>query len=156
MKTNNLVYANNWNLTKRKVYQGTRKCCSCLLCDARYIHHLKYTRSPLRRFLGLFLGHSLKKSNAGLEVPGWDVVPVCEVCHEQDYGKSNNYKSVHFTGQPRPKWLKIYSNDITVVLNRNSDWMMFRLRFAYFFLSSSYLFLALAIFIAIGLFKLLG
>lgn len=33
---------------------------------------------------------------SGVEIPGWDCVTVCQQCHENSYGRSNNPESVHY------------------------------------------------------------
>jgi hypothetical protein len=93
------VYAKNWHKTCKKTVAILPLCtCNPLHKDKIVIHHLKYKRSLLRRFLGMFLLHNpLKVSVSGYEIPGWDVIPVCEKCHENSYGRSLSKRSVHNT-----------------------------------------------------------
>jgi hypothetical protein len=63
---------------------------------ATIVHHLHYKRSLLRRVLGMFLLHNpFQVSISGYEIPGWDIVPVCEVCHDNHYGRSSSPISLH-------------------------------------------------------------
>lgn|GEM_PF-2852966 len=93
---------------------------------AQVVHHLKYKIGWVRRiwytvrlvfhcFIGivtLFVNKAAAIKNfnqvpflakcvalgwvSGVEIPGWDCVPVCQYCHENSYGRSNNPDSVHY------------------------------------------------------------
>ena len=93
---------------------------------AQIVHHLKYKISFLRRswyavklifhcFMGIVTLLINRKSAikhfeqvsilakcvalgwvSGVEIPGWDCVTVCQQCHENSYGRSNNPDSVHY------------------------------------------------------------
>lgn len=90
-------YASNWSITCRRVYKLQPRCTNNPLHGrASVVHHIKYKRSLLRRFLGIFLLHFPSASLSGFEIPGWDCVGVCSRCHENYYGRSNNRTSVHY------------------------------------------------------------
>lgn len=112
-------YADNWRITCRRTYELLPRCTCNPLHKADRIHHLKYKRSLLRRFLGLVLLHPPHKSVSGLEIPGWDCVPVCQSCHENSYGRSSNRRSVHYVGV----WVQLGGLD-----NHNAWWFAWLLR----------------------------
>lgn len=89
-------YHRNWrnkaNLTRRIQPLCTN---NPLHGKADSVHHLKYKRSPLRRFLGIFLFHFPSVSVSGYEIPGYDCVPVCNHCHQNYYGRGSDRHSVH-------------------------------------------------------------
>lgn len=152
-----MEYASNWEETKRRVYRKTRRCCWCFFQAAKVVHHVKYTRSLPRRLLGLARGSDFDKSNVGYEIPGWDVFGLCDRCHENAYGRSLNPSSLHYTGEPKPKWIKVESFD-HVVLNHNTAPVIWRLRVTWFVIGHQRLFLALVglmmAFIVTGLMRL--
>lgn len=93
---------------------------------ATIVHHLHYKRSLLRRLLGIFLLHNpFDVSVAGYEIPGWDIVPVCEVCHENYYGRSMNPSSLHNTR------LWVQKGGLN---NHQVWWKAYHLRFNFFIL----------------------
>ncbi|MFN6474372.1 MAG: hypothetical protein RMY36_032465 [Nostoc sp. SerVER01] len=100
-------YADNWRLTCRRGLRLMPFCtCNPFHGRAVYVHHVKYSRSPLRRLLGIFLFHLPKKSVSGFEIIGYDAFPVCEKCHHNGYGRSTQSSSLHYTGgakRPNPK-----------------------------------------------------
>jgi hypothetical protein len=93
-------YPDNWVSIKKQTLRKVSRCVNNPTHKNRklIVHHLKYKRSRLRRLLGIFLLHNpFQASVSGYEIPGWDIVPVCEHCHENSYGKSLNKSSVHYT-----------------------------------------------------------
>ena len=113
------VYADNWRATCRRTYQLLPRCTQNPFHKAAVIHHLKYKRSLLRRILGILLLHPPKKSVSGLEICGWDCLPLCLACHENHYGRSANPKSVHYT----KVWVQRGGLD-----NHNVCWLQWKLR----------------------------
>lgn len=96
-KPKTFEYSESWAGTSRKARQLNPRCCVNPLLKADVTHHLKYTRSKLRRLLGyLFLGHDFGASVAGYEIVGWDVVTVSSRHHDNYYGKSSDRRSVHY------------------------------------------------------------
>jgi len=89
-------YADSWNTKAKLTLKILPRCVKCLN-KASIVHHLHYSRSPLRRVLGLLILHSPKESIAGYEIPLFDLVPLCSNCHENAWGLSSNSKSVHYT-----------------------------------------------------------
>jgi hypothetical protein len=120
-------YADNWNQTKAKTYKMVNRCTQNPLHNGKtVVHHLKYKRGLVRRFLGIFLLHNpFQVSVSGLEIPGWDIVPVCTCCHENSYGRSLNKKSVHGKGN----WIQKGGLD-----NRNTVGKMWELRIKFLIL----------------------
>jgi hypothetical protein len=93
-------YPDNWVAIKKQTLRKVSRCVNNPAHRNRklIVHHLKYKRSWLRRLLGVFLLHNpFQASVSGYEIPGWDIVTVCEHCHENSYGKSLNRNSVHYT-----------------------------------------------------------
>lgn len=89
-------YAPNWRAICQRTYKLQPRCTNNPFHgQADVVHHLKYKRSILRRVLGIFLLHSPKASVSGFEIPGWDIVPVCDRCHNNHYGRSSDKRSVH-------------------------------------------------------------
>ncbi len=89
-------YASNWGRISRCACRIQPRCTNNPLHGrATIVHHLKYKRSLLRRILGMFLLHSPKRSVAGFEIPGWDIVTVCVDCHHNGYGRTRDTRSVH-------------------------------------------------------------
>ncbi|MEH1779713.1 MAG: hypothetical protein V7L26_11470 [Nostoc sp.] len=89
-------YAPNWGRICRCTHRLQHRCTqNPLHGKASIIHHLKYTRSPLRRIFGIFLLHFPRRSVSGFEIPGWDIVTVCDCCHSNYYGRSSDKRSVH-------------------------------------------------------------
>jgi hypothetical protein len=98
------TYGDNWEKKKRFCKCLYNRCTQNPIHSGNIaIHHLKYKRSIPRRILGIFLLHNpFKASVSGLEIPGWDIVPVCSECHENAYGRSLSSRSVHCKG----KWIQ--------------------------------------------------
>ncbi|MFN6474444.1 MAG: hypothetical protein RMY36_032840 [Nostoc sp. SerVER01] len=82
-----------FGLTRPRSPRGLRLMpfCTCNPMHGRavYVHHVKYSRSPLRRLLGILLFHAPRKSLSGCEIIGYDAFPVCENCHHNVYGRSD-------------------------------------------------------------------
>ena len=96
-------YPDNWNRVKKSAYRLQPLCTvNPFHGKASVVHHLKYKRSLLRRFLGLFLLHRPTKSVSGFEIPGYDVVTVCKHCHANDYGYGSHRRSLHY----KTVWIK--------------------------------------------------
>lgn len=115
------TYAKNWE-SKKKICKNIY--CKCtqnpIHSGTIAIHHLKYKRSIIRRIFGIALLHNpLQASVSGLEIPGWDIVPVCSECHENSYGRSLSSRSVHCKG----KWIQKGGLE-----NRNSFLTTWKLR----------------------------
>lgn len=107
IKTANLhkgfEYHPNWMITVRKTHRLQPMCTNNPFHGkATVVHHLKYRRSLLRRILGMFLLHKPVKSVSGHEIPGWDVVTVCEYCHANSYGYGLHGRSLHH----KSVWIK--------------------------------------------------
>ncbi|MBO3463675.1 hypothetical protein G7B40_040385 [Aetokthonos hydrillicola Thurmond2011] len=120
MRITTFVYAENWRRTCAKTYQLLPRCTQNPLHGrAQVIHHLKYKRSFTRRILGIFLLHPPKKSVSGLEIIGYDIIPLCNACHENSYGRTLNKKSVHYTGVWKQKG---------ELNNHNVAWFAWKLR----------------------------
>jgi len=86
----------HWSSTKHRVYKLQPLCTNNFLHGkASVVHHLKYKRSPLRRLLEMLLLRFPRKSVAGYEIPGWDVVTVCNRCHQNYMGRSEYKSSLH-------------------------------------------------------------
>lgn len=96
MKTTSFQYSLQWRSKCRRTYQLFPRCICNPFHKATAVHHIQYKRSFLRRILGLLLLHSPRRSLSGLEIPGWDIVPVCNYCHTNNYGRSLNKNSVHY------------------------------------------------------------
>lgn len=124
LKRTEFVYAGNWRSTCRRTYQLLPRCTQNPLHKAAVIHHLKYRRSLLRRLLGILILHSPKKSVSGLEICGWDCIPLCYACHENSYGRSLNRKSVHYS----KVWIRRGGLN-----NHNVSWFKYKLRFQFLF-----------------------
>jgi hypothetical protein len=91
-------YAGNWRNTCRKTLNLMPRCTCNPLHKASVVHHLHNRRSLVRRLLGIFVLHNpLHASVSGYEIPGWDIIPVCDSCHDNNYGRSLNPRSVHYT-----------------------------------------------------------
>jgi hypothetical protein len=120
-------YGDNWNSKKKQTYTMVNRCTqNPFHKSSLVVHHMKYKRGIIRRIGGIFLGHNpLKSSISGLEIPGWDIVPVCKCCHENSYGRSLNKKSVHGKGN----WIQKGGLD-----NRNTRGKMWELRIKFFLL----------------------
>jgi hypothetical protein len=90
-------YSEHWQDTKRTCKNIYCKCTQNPLHTGNIqIHHLKYTRSIPRRIAGICLLHNpLERSVSGYEIPGWDIVPLCEACHENNRGRGSTRRSVH-------------------------------------------------------------
>lgn len=116
-------YHKNWKRKCRITLSIMPRCCCNPLHPGEVVHHVKYKRCLSRRLFGIFLLHNpLKVSVSGYEIPGWDVVPVCNYCHSNEYGRSSNLDSVH-----HPKhWIQHKNNRLS---NRNTLIKMWRLRF---------------------------
>ena len=124
MKTE-FEYAANWRSHCRKTLKLMPRCTCNPLHKASIVHHLKYKRSLLRRFAGCLLLHNpLQASVSGYEIPGWDIVPVCVICHENSYGRSLNPHSVHHA--------KIWKQK-GGLNNRNTFFFMWKIRFLFWF-----------------------
>jgi hypothetical protein len=119
MRISTFVYADNWRRTRALTYKLLPRCTQNPFHKATVIHHLKYKRSFVRRVLGIFLLHPPKKSVSSFEIPGWDCIPLCNVCHENSYGRTSNKKSVHYTGV----WKQRGELD-----NHNVTWFAWKLR----------------------------
>jgi hypothetical protein len=119
IKPTTFEYADNWRITCRRTYQLLPRCTQNPLHKACYIHHLKYKRSLLRRILGIFLLHPPCSSVSGFEIIGWDVVPLCHICHDNNYGRSHDRRSVHYVGV----WRQYGGLD-----NHNVAWFRWKLR----------------------------
>lgn len=89
------VYSPNWDSIRCRTLAMQPRCTVNPMHRARIAHHLKNRRSLLRMILGMFLLHPPRRSVAGFEIPGWDVVSVCPECHENHYGRSTRKSSVH-------------------------------------------------------------
>ena len=156
-----MEYASNWESKKRRIYAQTRRCCWCFVSPASIVHHVKYTRSPGRRVVGLLFKQDFDRSNVGYEIGGWDVFPVCDRCHENSYGASQSPHSLHYTGTPNPKWIKV-ENRIKnhIVLNHNTGVVVWRLRLTWLVATNQFAFFVLVgaaiAFVASGLTKLFG
>lgn len=89
-------YSPNWRMTCLRTYSLQPRCTNNPLHgEADVVHHLKYKRSIIRRILGLLLLHRPYPSVSGFEIPGWDIVTVCDRCHMNYYGKSGDKRSLH-------------------------------------------------------------
>jgi 5-methylcytosine-specific restriction endonuclease McrA len=128
MKKSTYTYPENWYSTKQKTLKIVDCCCNNPIHKGSLVmHHLKYRRSLIRRLLGIFLLHDpFKVSVSGLEIPGWDIVPVCERCHDNHYGRSKFESSVHH----RKHWLQRGGLD-----NQQRFFKMVELRLKFLFLS---------------------
>lgn len=113
-------YAGNWKRTCKNALKILPRCTCNPLHKASVVHHLKYRRSLLRRVLGLFLLHAPKKSVSGLEIIGWDCIPVCTNCHQNVYGSSFNPCSVHY--------IKKWKQEKVALNNHNVWWFALELR----------------------------
>lgn len=118
-KPTTFKYADNWRSTCRRTYTLLPRCTQNPLHKACYIHHLHYKRSILRRILGLLLLHPPYKSISGFEIPGLDIVGLCEKCHENSYGRTTNPRSVHYVGV----WKQLGGLE-----NHNVGWFKWKLR----------------------------
>lgn len=96
MKPTTFEYSIGWRSICRRTYQILPRCTCNPLHKASAIHHVQYKRSPIRRILGMLLLHAPHPSVSGLEIPGWDVFPVCAQCHDNYYGRSSDHRSVHY------------------------------------------------------------
>lgn len=118
-------YADNWRSTCKRGLKLMPFCtCNPFHGRAVYVHHVKYSRSPLRRLLGIFLFHSPRKSVSGCEIIGYDAFPVCENCHHNVYGRSDRPNSVHYT----KVWIQLGGLD-----NHNISSFAWRLRIKFWF-----------------------
>lgn len=91
-------YAENWGAIALYTRWLLPRCTVNPFLPAQCVHHLKYKRSLLRRILSwLFFRHSLGKSVAGYEIPGWDCIPVSDHNHHNHYGLSGKPHSVHYS-----------------------------------------------------------
>lgn len=91
-------YHPNWSAKSRRTLRLMPRCTCNPLHKATVVHHLHNRRSLLRRiFEMLLLRNPLDESVSGYEIPGWDVVPLCNSCHDNNYGRSLNPRSVHYT-----------------------------------------------------------
>lgn len=98
MEKTTFKYASNWRKTCKLTLDLMPRCAWNPLHKALVVHHLKYKRSLFRRFLGCFLLHNpLQYTVSGYEIIGWDIVSVCSSCHDNNYGRSLNPRSVHHT-----------------------------------------------------------
>ena len=105
-------YASNWSITCRRVRRLQPLCTNNPWHGrATVVHHIKYKRSFLRRFLGIFLLHFPVASVSGYEIPGWDCVGVCSRCHENYYGRSSSRISVHY----HQVWVQAELQTITIL-----------------------------------------
>lgn len=107
---------------------------------AAIVHHLKYTRSKPRRLVEwLWFGYDFRRSNLGYEIPGWDIVPISEHCHQQEAGSSCFQYSVHFTGNENtdPYWIKAGGG----IENHQALAIALRLRLTFWALSGGWIFL---------------
>jgi hypothetical protein len=112
--TNGFQYA-NWSSTAAKTKRLQPFCSNNPFHGrASTVHHLKYRRSLFRRILGLFLLHKPCKSVAGREIPGYDVVTVCDHCHANNYGHGLHGRSLHH----KSVWIKVKLN----TLNNHQIW----------------------------------
>jgi hypothetical protein len=99
-------YAPNWTSTVARTHRLQPLCTNNPFHGkATVVHHLKYRRSIMRRILGLFLLHKPCKSVSGREIPGYDVVTVCEFCHANAYGYGLHERSLHH----KSVWVKAKS-----------------------------------------------
>ncbi len=114
-------YPRNWKRKCRNTLSIMPRCCCNPLHQASVVHHVKYKRCLPRRLGGIFLFHNpFQISVSGYEIPGWDVVPVCEHCHSNGWGRSLNPDSVHYSAN----WLQKSGLN-----SRNTYKKMWRLRF---------------------------
>ncbi|BBD63352.1 hypothetical protein NIES2109_62020 (plasmid) [Nostoc sp. HK-01] len=89
-------YAEDWHNRARLTRQIQPLCTNNPFHGhATIVHHLYYRRSLLRRILGIFCLHFPYASISGCEIPGIDIVPVCDLCHQNYYGRSGERASVH-------------------------------------------------------------
>lgn len=99
-KPTHFDYSDNWEEICLKAKAINPRCTINPFLPAQVVHHLKYTRSWLRRILGyLFLGHDFGASVSGYEIPGWDCITVSKHNHHNHYGRSSRRHSVHYTGR---------------------------------------------------------
>lgn len=90
-------YGKNWRQTCKVTLKLMPRCTCNPLHKASIVHHLHYKRSLLRRLLEVFiLRNPFNASVSGLEIPGWDIIPVCANCHDNHYGRSLDPRSVHY------------------------------------------------------------
>ncbi|HEY9910012.1 MAG TPA: hypothetical protein V6D18_20655, partial [Thermosynechococcaceae cyanobacterium] len=101
-------YASNWDSRCHGSRTATLNLCVCGWHWADLVHHLYYSK---RRCLWL-------RPIYGCEVPGWDVVPVCDSCHQRLHTPS--------------VWVKHPSNPD---LDRNIPSVVWQLRLNYLLIS---------------------
>lgn len=126
--TTTFEYALNWKSTCNRTYQLLPRCTqNPLHGEAHCIHHIKYKRSWFRRILGMLLFHFPKKSVSGLEIIGWDVVPLCYGCHFNAYGRTTARRSVHYVAVWR---------QLGALENHNVWWFAWKLRLQFWLWAS--------------------
>lgn len=126
-KVKSFQYAANWTSTAARTHRLQPLCTNNPLHGkATVVHHLKYRRSLVRRILGLFLLHSPCKSVSGREIPGYDVVTVCDHCHANAYGHGLHKRSLHH----KSVWIKYKSTEGSYdgLGNRQIFWKCWELR----------------------------
>ncbi|MBD2505333.1 hypothetical protein [Anabaena azotica] len=95
-KSPQFKYAEGWHTRSRLTRQIQPLCTNNPFHGrATIVHHLYYRRSLIRRILGIFFLHFPHASISGCEIPGIDIVPVCDRCHQNFYGRSGERCSVH-------------------------------------------------------------
>lgn len=89
------TYSPDWDTIRRRTLRLQPRCTVNPMHKATIVHHVKNKRSLIRRIIGLLLLHPPKKTVSGFEISGWDVVSVCEKCHQNHYGRGSHHASVH-------------------------------------------------------------
>lgn len=120
------TYSPAWDTMRRRTLLMQPRCTVNPFHKATVVHHVKNKRSLPRRILGLLLLHPPKKTVSGFEILGWDVVSVCEKCHQNHYGRGSLNASVHRTSV----WIQRGGLD-----NANVWWFRWELRIRFWIIA---------------------
>lgn len=105
-----------WRTTKLWARQLTNDRCVRCLNKASAVHHA---------FYGLWLLGILFLPIAGVELPGWQVFPLCDRCHSNRPGCAHNLKNYRISR--RSRWLNhntlIYTWYLRLCFLRTQAWV---------------------------------